>query len=384
MDPTDVLPSGGRLIHLGPPKTGTSAIQAALHASRAPLAEHGVHVLPADRPRDRQAGLALFGGTRPGSGFSPDLQWWNRFAGEVAETGGTQVISNEAFAKAGPDGVARLVGDIGSEDARYLYVVRRLDRLLLSHWQESVKGGSPRDDITRWTATVLGDRDGPTGQNFWVANDVDSVIRRFLAHVDPTAVTLLIADEGDREQLPRFFERVLGVPAGTLQAPQDGRANRSLSLNEVEVIRHLNVIGEERGWSEEDRRFLLKRGLVRHLEAQARRPGDLPLRMPRSQQAAIEEQTVRRADAISALAAEGVRVVGDPATLVPPAADYADDVPGGDDLVVSLPAAVDLVAATVEAARRRAVDEPQMKARMQTPGTRERPARSLLTRLLRR
>ena len=38
------LPDGSRLLHIGPHKTGTTTVQAALHQSRAALAEHGVHL----------------------------------------------------------------------------------------------------------------------------------------------------------------------------------------------------------------------------------------------------------------------------------------------------------------------------------------------------
>ena len=40
--PPTALPEGSVLLHIGPHKTGTTAIQGALAAARAELAEHGV------------------------------------------------------------------------------------------------------------------------------------------------------------------------------------------------------------------------------------------------------------------------------------------------------------------------------------------------------
>ena len=55
-----LLPTGTRLVHIGHPKSGSTAIQAALARERARLPEHGV-VYPGRDLRSARAGWAVLG-----------------------------------------------------------------------------------------------------------------------------------------------------------------------------------------------------------------------------------------------------------------------------------------------------------------------------------
>ena len=49
----DALPDGTHLLHIGPQKTGSTAIQGALHEARDAIREHGVvYPGPDAKPRD--------------------------------------------------------------------------------------------------------------------------------------------------------------------------------------------------------------------------------------------------------------------------------------------------------------------------------------------
>ncbi len=81
---TLLLPEAARLIHIGPQKTGTTAIQVAMFEGRESMAEHGAYY-PKGHYRRRQASWEL--GLPDGKPISSDLTKWNRLAREVRDAG---------------------------------------------------------------------------------------------------------------------------------------------------------------------------------------------------------------------------------------------------------------------------------------------------------
>ena len=77
------LPRGSVLLHIGPPKTGTSALQGARHTQRVALARAGVHYAG----RGVQPSTAAFAVTErehPSTGRPPSMRHWNSLVREVA------------------------------------------------------------------------------------------------------------------------------------------------------------------------------------------------------------------------------------------------------------------------------------------------------------
>jgi len=70
------LPEGARLLHIGPQKTGTTSLQAAMHARRDDLARHGV-VYAGKGMRPRAPIWALIG--MPDGSPAPPRRKWERF-----------------------------------------------------------------------------------------------------------------------------------------------------------------------------------------------------------------------------------------------------------------------------------------------------------------
>ncbi|MBW8752017.1 MAG: hypothetical protein JF565_11410, partial [Propionibacteriales bacterium] len=133
------LPAGSLLLHIGPPKTGSTAIQQTLHESRDALAGHGV-LYPGTRRRARSASAAVLG-TGPAVGRErPRIEQWHALVDEIRQTDLPLVcLSHENFSRAEDDAVDRILGDLGAERTHVVYVARRLDKVLPSHWQEHVK-----------------------------------------------------------------------------------------------------------------------------------------------------------------------------------------------------------------------------------------------------
>lgn len=138
------IPPDGLLLHTGPPKTGSTAIQIALHTTRATLAEQGVHYAGRGY-RSRRAGWAVLG-VNPPIGRPPTrIERWRALVDECSSHRDVRVcLSNEGFARADDDAAHRIVDDLGAERVHLVHVVRRLDRLLLSSGRNGSRPGFRR------------------------------------------------------------------------------------------------------------------------------------------------------------------------------------------------------------------------------------------------
>ncbi len=318
-----LLPPASRLIHIGPHKTGSTAIQVSLHEARAALAEHGVQYGGRER-RPRKAGWAIGVRGKPAGSSRPPMQHWHDLVADVQDAGAQRVcVSNEDFGRAEPEQIRQIVDELGGEEPHVVAVARRLDRYLPSQWQERVKAGNPAT-YEEWLRTVLDrpgedytwDRSTPgydrERTNVWYAHDTAALVGRWADVVGPDRITLIVSDDSDRELLPRTFERMLGLPAGLLELYPD-RSNRSLSWSEVEFIRSINRLLLDRDVALATRKRLVSRGLVTDLTS---RPptGEGPRTPPMPEWAATVVRDLSDAR-VAALQDLGVRIVGDPESL---------------------------------------------------------------------
>ena len=245
-----LLPPGACLLHVGPYKTGSSSIQAAMHQQRDALRRHGV-VYAGRTARARRPGWAVIG-TTPRGRRTATIEEWLELADEVRAAADQRVcVSTEDLARVEPGIARRVVEDLGPERTHVLTVVRRLDRLLPSQWQQRAQSFKT-DDYDEYLHVVLdpgGPADHQSRRAFWASHDLAKVLGTWAGAAGADRVIAVVADEADRALLPRTVEQLLGLPDGLLQEVQGG--NPSLSHNAVEVLRRLNVLAEERGWPDE-------------------------------------------------------------------------------------------------------------------------------------
>ena len=301
------MPSDARLLHIGPHKTGSTAIQVALFAISDELSRFGVWV-PSGGRRRFEASRELFAA---GPAFESPLPLWSELVDEVAEAGDVRVcVSDEMFGKARARVAARIIRDLGGARAHVLAAARRYDAYLPSQWQERVKAGRT-ESYDEWLRIVLGDEPHRERSNVWISHDTPALVRRSTKLVGADRFTLVVADETDHGQLPRLFERMLGLPRELL-VPDPQRSNDGLLPFDVELTRRANVLLIEYGVP--PRLFRVALGhRVRELAAD-RGPLPGPHRVPLPAWAAerVEELSTARALAVGRLR---VRVVGDPAQL---------------------------------------------------------------------
>ena len=156
------------------------------------------------------------------------------------------LFSSEALADADDDAIRRIAEDVG-DGVRVLVTLRPIDVILASQWQQSVQSGSVQP-LEEWLRRMVGDLDS-AAENHPRAHRVfrqGELVDRWAAVVGRDRVTVVVLDRRDPGFLFRTAEALLAVRSGTL-SPDDDQSNRSLSLGEVEGIRHMNVLAREAG-----------------------------------------------------------------------------------------------------------------------------------------
>ncbi|MBD8869356.1 hypothetical protein [Nocardioides donggukensis] len=307
--PEAMLPAGSLLLHVGPPKTGSTTLQAAFDRNRQALAERGV-VYAGEGERPRMAVRELVGRdrhTRIATGA------WDGLVAEVRAAGeATVVVSNETLAFAKRPAAERAVRELGGERAHVVMVVRPIARLLPSQWQQRVRNQPTMPPYEEWLRAVLSDDpEDRHHRHFWRVHDLGRQVRRWSRAAAPDRVVAVVSDEGDRAFLPRTFEALLGLPSGLLAAPKAVH-NVSLRHGGAELVRALYHSVRERGWDEGMLPDELKERIVRGIATSPAGARDVPIRLPAWAADRVAELDAQRAEV---LASSDVRVIGDPGSL---------------------------------------------------------------------
>ena len=311
-----LLPDGTRLVHIGPHKTATTAIQSALHGARPALRARGVHYAGPDRHAVAAAQAAIET-TPPDGRRVRSLGPWRRLVAEVRGARAARVVvSSEWFADAEPEAIRRIVAELGPGPIHVVLAARPLVRLLPSQWQQHVKAGLTTP-YERWLESVLKGT-GSVPSAFWHRHRHDLLAARWAEVVGRENVTVIVLDERDRGAILRTFEALLGLEAGTL-IPEDARANRSLTLPETELLQAFNVAIKP---EIEDSNLRLNLGLYGAAAAlEAQPPGDAEPGIETPAWAVTRANDFQR-EIVEGLIESGVRVLGDVNGLLPqPGAD---------------------------------------------------------------
>jgi len=304
------LPSGTTLIHIGPYKTGTTAMQGALWAARPALAEHGV-AYPGELAHEMNAAMAVaLGRTDPGKDLAAFRQrWYDLVAQMRAARPRVGVLSSEVYCEATDEG-ARAVLDALGRQTHVVITVRPIVRLLGSQWQQYGQN-VPVPSYAAWLRAVLDQAEAPDGgsvtPSFWQRHRHDRLVQRWVGLVGAERVTVIVVDDRDHRGLPAAFEGLLGLPAGLLQPPAD-KTNRSLTFPEATLMRALVERTSQPPWASADHGRFVRFGAARGLQAA---PPD-----PAAERLLTPGWAIDRALEVGARMAEGIgrsgaRIVGD-------------------------------------------------------------------------
>lgn len=301
------VPTGSRVLHIGAPKTGTTAVQAAVDAVAETARRHGVSV--AGTPNEQaKAALALLG-RRVGWSQDPESVRpgpWLRMTERIASTEGTVFFSSEYLCEAAPGEIARVKDDLGAVHA--VLTLRPLERVLPSAWQQYLKSGHRRT-YQHWLEAMLAERpeDGVT-PSFWRRHDQAAVAERWARVVGPGNLTVVVLPPGDRTAVFTAFDGLLGLPPGTLASAPQPRSNRSMTAAEAELFRRVNVTLRDVRFSWVDYAQLIRYGAILRTVERPPTPGAPAIETPGWALARAREKGAAFAERIGAL---GVHVIGD-------------------------------------------------------------------------
>ncbi|KQY50204.1 sulfotransferase family protein [Nocardioides sp. Root140] len=308
--PTPPLPEDAVLLHIGPHKTGTTAIQGILAAAREDLLEHavtypgrhGAHHGHARALRQHPAGW-----TNDTEEVPSEKQWEN-FARKVRNTPGRVVVSSEFFAQSEPAEISRAVADLDPERLHVLIAARNPGSIALSTWQQVLRDGKA-GHLSAWLDKGF-KRQSPAvvSRGFWSWADTATLVERWSEVLPVDRIRVVVIDEADRALLPATFEQLLDLPPQFLSTRTPAFSNRGLTAPEAELLRQ--VIEENRDrltWTQFS--LMIRYGMVARILKERRPDSDEPKSaLPPW---AVEQARVEADCIIERLRASGVAVSGD-------------------------------------------------------------------------
>lgn len=336
-------------LHVGAPKTGTTYLQDRLYLNRSSLASHGIRY-PVGLHADMFApALDLI--ERDWGGQRESVRGeWSSLVGRVRRAPGTVVISHEILAGAERHQVDRALADLAPADLHLVVSARDLARQLPAEWQETVKHQSGRRFRTFLRRARTTERsDSPMW--FWRAQHLPDVLSRWGGQLPPDRVHLVTVPPAGapREELWRRYCRALSLDPAW--APQDSdRANVSIGIDEIALLRVLNGQLNRAGLTSADYRSIVRERLVH--QTLAGRRGMRRVTLPPEAYDWVEPIA---AEWVEHVQRTGIEVIGDVQDLCParpePEAKWRNpDKPRpGRTADATMDA---LVAAVLEAARR--------------------------------
>ncbi len=319
----EALPARARLFHIGPPKTGTTSLQAAAAVRRAELLENGVRY-PGKATSQRRAIAAFTGrhvgyiGKASGSEVRARLAWDDLMAEIKADTERRIWFGHEFAAGASAAQVADFAAELGPR-LHVVITLRSFTRMLPSIWQENNKAGNSIsfDDYVKRVLTMPLEK--RAGSGFHVRHDHAELVRRWAGVLGPTNVSVVVADPRDHLFIKHAFEDMLALPEGLLAGATvpPGASNRTMSTPEIEFVRQVNLELRRVGLPWTEYQDLVLRGGVARMLSHRTPPPDEP-RLRLSPWAAAQAEDFQR-QIVDGILASGVRVVGDVHRLLEPA-----------------------------------------------------------------
>jgi hypothetical protein len=329
-------------VHIGFDKTGTTSLQGAFHRDRARLSELGVSY-PGTEPYHKSAGIAVTQ-ARGNTGDRPvTMGDWRALTAEVqAARQGRVFVSSEWLCRATDEQARRVVSGLGDERVHIVATLRPLAKILPSAWQQYVKDGFTGDYESWLHAMLLEPPYSSPTPWFWIRHSHDVVLARWAAIVGPARVTAIVVDGGEPDRLLRQFEAMLALPDGALHGEHEGKRNASLTHPEAELLRRINTVFRERDLPAELYGTAIRAGMLPRLaDARSDLASPHPIVTPRW---ALERAAEIGAAAAAAIAASGIRVLGDLGSLgTPPRVDTPTE--AGQD--AAIPVEVSTVAQSI-------------------------------------
>lgn len=231
------------VLHVGAPKSGTTFLQNALWRNHEQLQEAGF-TCPGQSQRDMFLAAIEVRDKARAWGLEPQevAGRWERVCAEALASPSTTILSHELLAAADDQQVEAALAHLAGADLHLVFTARDLGRQVVSEWQERVKNGSTHTFREFQRSVTRGAARGSTG-GFWAFQDLPAVLARWGAGLDPDHVHVVVAPPqgSPPDVLWRRFGEAVGFRAELYDpvAPE-ARANRSLGVTQIAVLRQVN------------------------------------------------------------------------------------------------------------------------------------------------
>jgi hypothetical protein len=300
------FPEGARVVHIGPPKTGTTSLQGSFDRARAAVLAQGVRYVGPRRHSRRAVLAATEARTRRPWDARAGQREWDRIIAEARSAGEPRLLfSSERLSHADAASIRRIVEGFDAGRVQVVVTLRPLAKILPSQWQQGVQAGQPRslDAWLEWVFAASPD----DSRSMWHWHRHDRLVARWAEVVGIDRMTVIVVDDRDRTSLLRAFERLLELRPGTLRL-HDDLANRSLTLPEAEALRSFNRLARERGIPSSLIWRLLAPRTSRRLQRRVPAADEPPVRLPAW---AVPRVASIADEIVAGIEANGVRVLGD-------------------------------------------------------------------------
>lgn len=348
------------ILHVGCPKTGTTAIQHQLYMNPIALASQGVMYPRGAADLHFRAAIDVL--DIPWAKDDKDLSVgaWNALVDEVRSSGLTAIVSHELLGRATSEQVGQVVASLGDVDVSVVITARDLGRQIPAEYQEHLKHRSVmtyRTFLDRLSHPDVDDFAGGHARHTWWVQDVPAIAERWASGVGADKVTIVTVppNGASRDVLMQRFGEAAGLDPTQFREVDESRENRSLGVTETELLRRVNERHNERL---DDSAYAV---LVRSVLVERLVPTDadtISLSLPAEEFGWVRE---RSESWVEALRAAGYTVIGDLDELLPeepaptdvtePQVDQDEVLDAALEALVSGAAAYDELCRTVEAQR---------------------------------
>ncbi|WP_344102040.1 hypothetical protein [Myceligenerans crystallogenes] len=316
---TEPLPETTRLLHIGLPKTGSTALQHAAMTQRLRLREEGV-VYPG-KAENHHRGLSWLAGLKVDylKDPVPRAPWWRALDRELGRFPGHRaLLSFEMTCTTDAAGAAATVDAVGAQGDRPVHVVlvmRNLGGFVPSYWQESLKRGKTRT-LDEYLRRALADPAAVASSGAFHRRDGMGLIERWAGVVGPENLSVIVLEKEHPTRLLDTFENLLALPAGILHEaePRGVEANRGMTPAEAALVLKLNrmILAKWKAPEDEHRALVFKGAVNRLLANREPTAAEGRLMIPHWAADACAEAGFLLAESVREA---GVRVVGDLAEL---------------------------------------------------------------------
>jgi hypothetical protein len=303
------------VVHIGPRKTGTTAIQHALQARREDLRQYGV-VYPGTGKQHFPA-VNRFLGRRQNWELDVEAEIeerpWRRLLRDIGNAP-RGIISTEVLSQARVEHVQRIHDSVPARTLTVVITYRPFEEILSSTWQQLVKEGM-RESLAEWSRAEVVGHPELSSAPFPRILDLATLVDIWGGVVGFENIAIVLVDPRQPHAIFEAFAELLGLPRTLLVTDAKEGRKRSLSAQEVELLRQTNaLLPRDTTALAQHRAFRLR--VAAWLSKHPPNPADTRLSTPAD---VIELARVRSQQMVDYLLSLPVRpqIFGDLHTLVP-------------------------------------------------------------------